>query len=114
KKGSALAVMDLVLSATLRLLHPFMPHLTEEIWSLLNLGKGSIQFAAPPEKLALNAVANIAETRRLVSRIYETVQAGRNLRTQSKFPSNRKIQFILRADDKSLSNQIPTLSRLLN
>ena len=53
KKKSALAVMDVVLSATLRLLHPFMPHLTEEIWSLLGLGKDSIQFAAPPEKLSV-------------------------------------------------------------
>src|SRR5215467_3055033 len=93
KKKSALAAMDLVLSATLRLLHPFMPHLTEEIWSLLGLGKGSIQFAAPPEKLVLDAVAGIAEKRRLVTSIYETVQTGRNLRSASKLPSNKKIRF---------------------
>src|SRR6478609_2167801 len=79
KKKSALAAMDVVLSATLRLLHPFMPHLTEEIWSLLDLGKDSIQFAAPPEKLALDGVADVAERRRLVSNIYETAQNGRNL-----------------------------------
>lgn len=114
KKRSALAVMDLVPSATLRLLHPFMPHLTEEIWSLLGLGKGSIQFAAPPEKFALDAVANVAEKRRLVSTIYETVQTGRNLRSASKLPSNRKIRFILRTNEKSIFEQIPTLSRLLN
>ena len=114
KKKSALAVMDVVLSATLRLLHPFMPHLTEEIWSLLGLGKDSIQFAAPPEKLALDAVADVAERRRLVSSIYETVQAGRNLRSASKLPSNRKIRFILRTNDKTISEQTPTLSRLLN
>src|SRR4029077_10647695 len=30
KKNAALAVMDFVLSAVLRLLHPFMPHITEE------------------------------------------------------------------------------------
>ena len=114
KKKSALAVMDVVLSATLRLLHPFMPHLTEEIWSLLGLGKDSIQFAAPPEKLALDAVADVADRRRLVSAIYETVQAGRNLRSASKLPSNRKIRFILRTNDKQISEQIPTLSRLLN
>jgi valyl-tRNA synthetase len=107
-------VMDFVLSATLRLLHPFMPHLTEEIWSLLGLGKGSIQFAAPPEKLALDAVADAAEKRRLVTTIYETVQAGRNLRSASKLSSNRKIRFILRTNDKAISEQIPTLSRLLN
>src|SRR5262245_48374835 len=114
KKKSALAVMDLVLSATLRLLHPFMPHLTEEIWSLLGLGKGSIQFATPPEKVGLNSVVEIAGRRRLVSDIYETVQAGRNLRSASKLPSNRKIRFILRTNEKSISGQIPTLTRLLN
>jgi valyl-tRNA synthetase len=114
KKRSALAVMDAVLSAILRLLHPLMPHLTEEIWSLLGLGKDSIQFAAPPEKLALDAVADVAEKRRLVSNIYETVQIGRNLRSISKLPSNRKIRFILRTNDKSISDQIPVLNRLLN
>jgi len=114
KKRLALAVMDIVLSATLRLLHPFMPHLTEEIWSLLDFGKGSIQFAAPPEKLALDTVANVADRRRLVSAIYESVQAGRNLRSASKLPSNRKIRFILRTNDNTISEQTPTLSRLLN
>ncbi len=114
KQKSALAVMDVVLSATLRLLHPFMPHLTEEIWSLLGLGKGSIQFAAPPEKLALGAIADVAEKHRVVSNIYETVQAGRNLRSASKLPSNRKIRFILRTNEKWIPEQISTLSRLLN
>jgi len=114
KKKSALAVMDFVLSATMRLLHPFMPHLTEEIWSLLGLGKDSIQFAAPPEKLALDGVADIAERRRLVSNIYETAQNGRNLRSALKLPSNNKIRFILRTSDNSISEQIPILNRLLN
>jgi valyl-tRNA synthetase len=114
KKRSALAVMDIVLSATLRLLHPLMPHLTEEIWSLLGLGEGSIQFAAPPEKLALDAVSDVADKRRLVSSIYETVQAGRNLRSASKLPSNRKIRFILRTNEKKFPEQISTLTRLLN
>jgi valyl-tRNA synthetase len=114
KKRAALAVMDHVLSATLRLLHPFMPHLTEEIWSLMGLGEGSIQFAAPPDKFALDAVTDVADSRQLVSAIYETVQAGRNLRSASKLPSNKKLRFILRTTEKSISEEIPTLSRLLN
>jgi len=100
-------------SATTHLLAA-MPHLTEEMWSLLGLGKDSIQFAAPPEKLSLHAVPDVEERRRLVSSIYETVQAGRNLRSASKLPSNKKIRFILRAHDKTISGQIPTLNRLLN
>jgi valyl-tRNA synthetase len=114
KKKSALAVMDFVLSATLRLLHPFMPHITEELWSLLGLGSDSIQFAALPEKIALNDVSDVVGKRALVSAIYETIQAGRNLRAQSKLPSNRKIRFILRTDEKSVSDHISTLTRLLN
>jgi valyl-tRNA synthetase len=114
KKKSALAVMDLVLSTVLRLLHPFMPHITEELWSLLGLGKNSIQFAASPEKIALPRVSDLTAKRQLVSAIYQAAQAGRNLRAASKIPSNRKIRFILRSDDKWISGQIPTLTRLLN
>jgi valyl-tRNA synthetase len=114
KKKSALAVMDFVLSATLRLLHPFMPHITEELWSLLGLGSDSIQFAAQPEKTALNDVSDVSAKRELVSAIYKTIQAGRNLRAGSKLPPNRKIRFILRTDEKSVSGHVSTLSRLLN
>jgi len=113
-KKSALAVMDFVLSAVLRLLHPFMPHITEELWSLLGLGKGSIQFAVPLEKVALNQVADVPAKRQLVSAIYQAVQAGRNLRAESKLPSNKKIRVILRTDERSSFKEIPTLKRLLN
>ena len=114
KKKSALAVMDFVLSATLRLLHPFMPHITEELWSLLGLGSDSIQFAAQPGKAALDDVSDVMGKRELVSAIYETIQVGRNLRAESKLQSNRKIQFILRTDKESISSHMPTLTRLLN
>src|SRR6266480_4050366 len=114
QKESVLAVMDLVLSAILRLLHPFMPHITEELWSLLSFGQGSIQFSRPPEKIRLDDVRDLTGKRQLVSAIYQTIQAGRNLRAESKLPSNRKIRFILRTDEKFISSQIPTLTRLLN
>ena len=114
QKKSALAVMDFVLSATLRLLHPFMPYITEELWSLLDLGSGSIQFAATPEKVALDDVSGLPAKRQLVSSIYQTVQAGRNLRSESKLPSNKKIHFILRTNDNVVSSHVSTLSRLLN
>jgi valyl-tRNA synthetase len=113
RKKSALAVMDFVLSAILRLLHPFMPHITEELWSLLGFGKDSIQFATLPERMRVDNV-DVTSKRQVVSDIYTTVQAGRNLRAEARVPSNRKIRFILRTDAKSISNEIPTISRLLN
>jgi valyl-tRNA synthetase len=114
KKKSALAVMDLVLSAILRLLHPFMPHITGELWALMGFGRDSIQFAAPPEKADLGNVSDLTGKRQLVLEVYQTIQAGRNLRSESKLPSNKKMRFILRTDDTLISNQIPTLARLLN
>jgi valyl-tRNA synthetase len=113
RKKSALVVMDFVLSTFLRLLHPFMPHITEELWSLLGFGKGSIQFAPLPERTPLDDV-DVTRKRRVVSDIYETIQAGRNLRAEAKLQSNRKIRFILRTDDKSIFDEIPTIARLLN
>jgi valyl-tRNA synthetase len=113
RKKSALAVMDFVLSAFLRLLHPFMPHITEELWTLLGLGKGSIQFAALPAKFELDQ-AGLLEKRQLVSAMYETVQAGRNLRAEGGIPSNKKARFVLRTAKGGIAGQLPVMERLLN
>ena len=112
RKKSALAVMDYVLSATVRLLHPFMPHITEELWSLLGLGKESIQFAPLPKKAALKDVD--LKRRKLVAAIYETVQAGRNLRAQARIPSNQKAKYALRSKQSGLAGEQETIARLLN
>jgi len=113
REKSALAVMDFVLSAALRLLHPFMPHITEELWSLLGFGRDSIQFAPLPKRVALDDV-DLANKRKLVAAIYETVRAGRNLRAEAKILSNQKAQFILRADKEEIMRETPTMARLLN
>ncbi len=113
QKASALAVMDIVLSASLRLLHPFMPHVTEELWQLLGFAEGSIQFVKPPG--ALELAPSEAKQRSLVRGIYDAVQAGRNLRAEAKVPSNKKARFILRShDDEQVRSELPTLARLLN
>ena len=112
KKRSALAVMDYVLSAIVRLLHPFMPHITEELWSLLGLGKESIQFAPLPKKVALKDVD--LKKRKLVSAIYETVQAGRNLRAQARVSFNQKAKYALRSKQSGLASEQETIARLLN
>ncbi len=113
RQKSALALMDVVLSAVLRLLHPFMPHITEELWSLLGFGEKSIQFEPTPKKFGLDDV-DLAGKRKLVAAIYETVQAGRNLRAEAKISSSTKARFILRADEKEISDHLPAISRLLN
>ena len=123
RKKSVLAVMDFVLCSFLRLLHPFMPHITEELWSVLGFAiqqassnSSSIQLAAPPEAaLAAMDATVVAGARSRVAKIYETVTAGRNLRAASRVPSNKKARFVLRpATGPQEAEEIPTISRLLN
>ena len=109
RKKSTLAVMDHVLSAVLRLLHPFLPHITEELWDVLSLGDSTIQFQSPPSALAL-----VAANAERVAAIYGTVQAGRNLRAESRVPSNKKSQLVLASDADWVREELPTLARLLN
>jgi valyl-tRNA synthetase len=120
RKASVLAVMDFALSGFLRLLHPFMPHITEELWSLLGFGGnenggGTIQFTPLPGP-ALVAIEQetISNARQKVAKIYETVQSGRNLRATSRVPSNKKASFILRPAGEIEDQEIPTITRLLN
>ena len=115
RKKSVLAVMDFVLSGFLRLLHPYMPHITEELWSLLGFGSDSIQFSAVPEP-ALGSLqpGRISEARNRVAKIYETIQTGRNLRATSRIPSNKKARFILRPTGEADAQELPMIARLLN
>ena len=50
---NCLSVVDYVLSSVLRLLHPFMPHITEELWHRMSFGDSTIQFA-PLENLRVD------------------------------------------------------------
>ncbi|MEY2540177.1 MAG: valyl-tRNA synthetase [Verrucomicrobiota bacterium] len=111
KKNSTLAVMDVALSVVLRLLHPFMPHLTEELWSKFGFGEGSIQFEAPPRRIDVDPGNN---QRQIVSAIYQMIEAGRNLRSESHIASNQKAKFVLRADSPQIRKEQETIARLLN
>ncbi len=113
RKRAALAVMDTVLSASLRLLHPFMPHITEELWQLMGFGGDTIQYTTLPEPISLEE-AGLKEKRSLVRAIYETVQAGRNLRAEARVPSNQKAKFALRSNRPEIGAEEATIARLLN
>ncbi|MDQ3313399.1 MAG: valine--tRNA ligase [Verrucomicrobiota bacterium] len=120
RKRSVLAVMDHVLSAVLRLLHPFMPHITEELWALLALDRSgnadaTIQFTAPPKAGALGfGNPGVREARERVASVYEMVQSGRNLRAESGVQSKEKGRFVLRSSEDWIAEELPTISRLLN
>ena len=89
------AVMDHVLSGYLRLLHPFMPHITEELWERLGYARGEgndslVLFAAPPAEDSLPSLPaeDKARAANAVSAVYDAVRAVRVLRAEFKVPSN--------------------------
>jgi valyl-tRNA synthetase len=93
-RAGCLSVMDHVLSAVLRLLHPFMPHITEELWHRMEYGSDSIQFAQLADlrtELSLDsAQSEFAEM------VYRATSQVRNLRAEYRIPSNKKVKMILR------------------
>src|SRR6266496_4435591 len=116
RKQSTLATMDYILSAIMRLLHPFMPPLTEELWFLMGFGKAEnefLDFAPLPQAIALNE-ATQGKARIRVGAIYETVEAGRNLRAEARVPSNQKAKFALRSNEAWAREEDATIARLLN
>ena len=116
RKQSTLATMDFVLSGIVRLLHPFIPHLTEELWSLMGFASDEhdfLDFASIPEAISLaESVCATARTR--VDAIYQAVEAGRNLRAEARVPSNQKAKFVLRSNESWAKEEMATIARLLN
>ena len=121
-KSSALAVMDFVLSRFLRLLHPFMPHITEELWATLGYkapnhgpaGRYLMYAQFPPALPAEWRHGELAEARSRAAVVYDSVRRARNLRAEYRIASNRKARFILRSPPAWAAGEIPTFERLIN
>jgi valyl-tRNA synthetase len=106
RRQNTLAVIDFVLSHTLRLFHPFLPFITEELWHGLGYhedlppeqGAESIMHAPWPKPLGEDFHAHyglLPEDETRTNAKFEVVLAGRGLRRDFNLPSNRKIDFVL-------------------
>ncbi len=117
RKKTALATMDYISSAILRLLHPFMPHITEELWMLMGFAKDKnlfLDFAPLPAPIDLGDEERLKTAQSRVHSIYALVEAGRNLRAEAGVPSNRKARFMLRSEAAWIEDESLTIARLLS
>ena len=95
QKQTALQVLVYVLDQTLRLLHPFMPFITEEIWQSLPHEGDALIIAAWPEYRA--EMAYKAEEEQMES-VMNAIRAIRNRRAEMNVPPSKKAAlFILTA-----------------
>lgn len=87
EKLCKLAVLRLVLSDALKLLHPFMPFLTEEIYCTLNPDEETVMTASWP---VFRKNRSFPEDAAGVELIKEAVTAIRNVRTSLQVPPGKK------------------------
>ncbi len=111
KKKALLATMDVVLAGVLHLLHPLMPHITEELWNRLGFKTGNdfkgrsdfLLYAKPPLENHLSHLApekiEIAKNKTLA--LYRATHAARNLRSECKINAKQAIDFLITPKDKT-------------
>jgi valyl-tRNA synthetase len=123
RKANTLAVIDFVLGHTLRLFHPFMPFITEELWHGMgfnadlpeNQGGKSIMFAPWPKPLDADELAHfgiLPEDEKTANDKYEVVNLGRGLK--STFNLNKKVRFVLKPNQDLPAHESEVLRILLN
>lgn len=91
QKGIAYNVLYTVLTSGLKLLHPVMPFITEEIFTHLVIDEESITISAWPEyKDELNDI----EAEHDMDLVIEAIKSLRNLRAEMNVPPSRKAKVI--------------------
>ena len=88
-------VLLYVFSGALKLLHPFMPFITEQIWQSLSNHEGAIIVAKFPEydpKLSFESESRDME------RIMESIRAIRNRRAEMNVPLSKKAKLYIETD----------------
>jgi len=125
RKANTLAVIDFVLSHTLRLFHPFLPFITEELWHGMgyaedmpeNQGGKTIMFAPWPKPLDddFKSHYGLSESdEKQIEARNEFIGHGRNLRRNANIPANKKVKFIFKPAGSVTANDVEVLKLLLN
>jgi valyl-tRNA synthetase len=107
---NCLSVMDFVLTRVLKLLHPFMPHITEELWHRMDFGNTNIQFANLDGLRVDSRLLNPSDIL-FAKQVYEAATIIRNLRAEYRIPSNKKLRIVLKSE---LNRDFSVLARLVN
>jgi valyl-tRNA synthetase len=96
-KRSAQQVLAFVLDGILKLLHPFMPHITEELWHTLTQ-TGTEQCLALQPYPEVNSSLIDIELEQQFTLIMDTIRTIRNLRAEADIKPGVKIRAILQSE----------------
>ena len=114
-KATALFVLSTVLEGALRLLHPFMPFLTEVIRQKLPNAEGSIMLAPWPNVDELKDFLSDSndDTKDAARLIFNTVRTIRNLKSELGIDSRKKAAVVIKATNAANKKFLEEHSRYL-
>ncbi|WP_374043205.1 valine--tRNA ligase [uncultured Paenibacillus sp.] len=92
-KKTTQSVLAYVLDRTLRMIHPFMPFISEEIWQHLPHEGETITLAAWPE---YDAAFEAPDAVREMSLLMDMIRAVRNIRAEVNVPMSKKIELLVK------------------
>jgi valyl-tRNA synthetase len=124
RKANTLAVMDFVFAHTLRLFHPFLPFITEELWHGMGFsadmpeeqGGKSIMFAPWPKPFSEDEKAHfglLPEDEKAAADKYEVVNQGRGLKSSFNITSSKRVHFIFKPTQPLAPHDVEVMKILL-
>ena len=104
-------VLRYVLDKGLKMLHPFMPFITEEIWQKLQTGEETIMLSDFPkeEKEFINIDAE-----KEFDYLKEIISAIRNIRGEANVSPSKKIEVIFKTADENARNILQNNAKILD
>ncbi len=114
KTSANIEVLDNVFSTVLKLLHPFAPFITEELWRGMGYGTDTIQFASWPNLRQIDAAA--PDVMPQVEALYAAVTAGRQLRNDNGIEPRKKVSFVIKPSRHAdfFKSETPFLTQILS
>lgn len=99
-------VLKTVLKQALKLLHPFMPFITEEIYSVLVPEEESLMMSEWPQ---FHAKWDFPAEENVMEHVKEITRGIRNMRAEMNVPNNRKTKVYVVCEDTEICDGISTL-----
>ena len=109
-KAAAMGVLVYVLDQTLRLLHPFMPFITEEIWQSIPHEGEALLVASWP---VASAELSFPEEEAHMESVMQAVRSVRNRRAEMNVPPSKKATlYVVTQKEAAFRPGIPLIQRL--
>ena len=103
RKQTTRSILAHVLDQTMRMLHPYMPFITEEIWQQLPHEGDSITVASWPE---VNEAFDNEQAVKEMDRLVSMIRSVRNIRAEVDTPMSREIQMIVKAESADIVKEL--------